>query len=312
MSILTKTIRAAAIALIAGTLCTGTLCATAGTAYADAPTPSASDTSSDKIGFSGGFSANGDTYTGIYAVPDAGYNGVAANNAAAGGKRASKAKPKAPEPPPGPDTCGIVVIAGVQRCQCSTSTGPMILDYGECQTQPAKAKTPPPPSQVEVLATVRQVGNALPIPEGTPQVAPDPAANEWNMIPVGFPIWLTTTAPDTAGPTSQTQDGITMTFTAVRLSTTFEMGEAKVKNSTVSCTKMTVRWQNMYPLNRPSPTCGYTYVHQGVYTIKATTTWRLTWTANGQTGTVDTTRTAEAPLPLTIGQLRSVIVSVGP
>jgi hypothetical protein len=50
----------------------------------------------------------------------------------------------------------------------------------------------------------------------------------------------------------------------------------------------------------------------GTYTIQATTTWELAWTANSYTGTLDTTRTTPAATPLIIGQLRAVIISVNP
>jgi hypothetical protein len=131
------------------------------------------------------------------------------------------------------------------------------------------------------------------------------------MIPIGYPIWLTSTAPASATATA-TQDGITITITATRGSTKFLMGEPKVQKPSVTCTTMRQRKLKEYPANKKSPDCGYTYQHMGTYTIQATTTWNLSWTANGYSGTLDTTRTTPTATPLVIGQLRAAIVSVGP
>ena len=35
-----------------------------------------------------------------------------------------------------------------------------------------------------------------------------------------------------------------------------------------------------------SPTCGYTYTRQGVYTVAATSYWEVAWTGIGQSGTI--------------------------
>ena len=218
--------------------------------------------------------------------------------------------PTTPALPPGNSTCGLYTFAGEQRCQCATTDGPPLsVDYGECTTAPA---VPKKPSQAQVLGAVRHATDELILPEGVPIVAPNPSVNEWNMIPVGFPIWLTTDAPANPDPIVTTQDGVTMTITAVRGTTRFDMGEARVQRPYVVCNSMTERKPIENPGNKKSPDCGYIYIHQGTYTVEATTTWHLTWTANGYTGTMDTTRTAAAVRPLGIGQLRSVIVSVGP
>jgi len=213
-----------------------------------------------------------------------------------------------------PSDCGVFGAAGAQRCQCATTTGAsMLLDYGECTVQPAAPGAPQPPSQAAVLAAVRSASATLQLPDGVPVVAPDPANNEWNMIPIGYPIWLTTTAPAKAE-ASTVQDGISITITATRGTTVFAMGEPKqkVSNPYVSCTQMAQRKLKESPPDKKSPNCGYVYKVMGTYTIQATTTWKLTWTANQYSGTLYTTRTAPAAKPLTIGQLRAVIVADEP
>ena len=212
---------------------------------------------------------------------------------------------------PDPATCGIYEQAGVQHCQCTSDTGPLIFDYGVCEAQPATPSKPQPPAETAVLATVKEASATLKLPDGVPVVSPDPANNEWNMIPIGYPIWLTTTAPETAS-ASTTQDGITITITATRGQTAFNSGESPGKVIPyVYCWSMTQRKVHEYPSNKKSPDCGYVYKNMGTYTITAKTTWHLAWSAAGYSGTLDTTRTAQAAKPLVIGQLKSRIVSVG-
>ena len=201
-------------------------------------------------------------------------------------------------------------FAGVQRCQCVTATnGPLIVDYGVCETQPVVPGVSQPPSQAAVLSAVRSASATLQLPDGAPVVAPDPANNEWDMIPIGYPIWLTTTAPATAE-AATVQDGISITITATRGTTVFAMGEPgqKVSNPYVSCAQMAQRKLKETPPDKKSPNCGYVYKIMGTYTILATTTWKLTWTANQYSGTLYTTRTAPAAKPLTIGELHAVLV----
>jgi len=307
MPILTKTLRAvAAVAIACG------LSLAAGIAHADPTTSAQESESSGKADrYTGGLSPDGGTYTGEYRTGSPGQT-----QAPAGGTgNRGQTRPAAHSATfvPGPDTCGLVQTGAVQRCQCSSPTGPLILDYGVCETQPVTPASPQPPSQAAVLGAVRSASATLQLPDGVPVVAPDPANNEWDMIPIGYPIWLTTTAPAKAE-ASTIQDGISITITATRGTTVFAMGEPtqKVSNPYVSCTQMAQRKLKETPPDKKSPNCGYVYKVMGTYTIQATTTWKLTWTANQYSGTLYTTRTAPAAKPLTIGQLRAVIVADEP
>ena len=211
-----------------------------------------------------------------------------------------------------PATCGLMDLGGVGHCGCATAGNiPLIVDYGVCEAQPATPGKPSTSTEMSVFAAVKAASASLKLPDGVPVVSPDPANNEWNMIPIGYPIWLTTTAPPTVS-VSATQDGITITITATRGQTAFNSGESPGKVIPyVYCWSMTQRKVHEYPPNKKSPDCGYVYKNMGTYTITATTTWHLAWSAAGYSGTMDTTRTAEAAKPLVIGQLKSRIVSVG-
>jgi hypothetical protein len=230
---------------------------------------------------------------------------------ATGGHAAQPVPAASTDPPLNPADCGLFQSGDQQHCECTAAgVGSLIADYGECETEPATPGKPQPPSQAAVLAAVREASATLKLPDGVPVVAPDPANNEWDMIPIGYPIWLTSTAPTSATATA-TQDGIAITITATRGSTKFLMGEPKVQKPSVTCTTMRQRKPKEYPANKKSPDCGYVYQHMGTYTIQATTTWSLAWSAAGYAGTLDTTRTTPATTPLVIGQLRAAIVSVG-
>jgi len=235
--------------------------------------------------------------------------GIVSGSGKAGDKLA---KPQPSSQTPFPASCGLFDVGGVQHCQCVTpDNNALVADYGVCESQPVTPGKPQPPAEVSVLAAVKEASATLKLPDGVPVVSPDPANNEWNMIPIGYPIWLTTTAPEKTS-VSATQDGIPITITATRGETAFNSGESPGKVIPyVYCWSMTQRKVHEYPPNRKSPDCGYVYKNMGTYTITATTSWHLAWSAAGYTGTLDTTRMAEAAKPLVIGQLKSRIVAVG-
>ncbi|MGD8214423.1 hypothetical protein [Aestuariimicrobium sp. Y1814] len=153
---------------------------------------------------------------------------------------------------------------------------------------------------MNIPAVAREASLSLQVPEPTIQIGPDPARNKWNMIPIGFPIWIWTTEPKALHATT-TQQGITITMTATQGPTTITLGDG----TTITCTTMTPRAPVITP-PPPSPDCGHTYTDKAHYTITATTTWTIQWDALGFTGTIPITRTGTAPLH--VGELSSVLV----
>ena len=89
----------------------------------------------------------------------------------------------------------------------------------------------------------------LQLPTPTPQFGPDPSDNEWNMIAVGYPVWLWTEGPTTVT-ASESAHGYTFTLRAEYQSTTFTMGDGNTKR----CTTTTVYNRSTKP-GSPSPTC---------------------------------------------------------
>lgn len=153
-------------------------------------------------------------------------------------------------------------------------------------------------------ATARTLIARLQLPDPTPQIGPDPARNEWKMAAVGYPLWLWTGGPRTV--TSRVRAfGVTFTLQATWLSTDFDMGDGHQ----VRCTE-TSTYPAQSELGRKSPSCGYTYLKsslpKGEYTVRATTNWRISWSALGRSGTVPGSYTGSRSLP--VGELNALVV----
>lgn len=131
-------------------------------------------------------------------------------------------------------------------------------------------------------------------------VAPDPMANEWKMLAVGFPVWITGNQV-TEQNASTTQQGITIQMRASAGPTVVDFGDG----TTRTCVTMSPRPPSA-PAQAESPDCGHTYQRKGTYTITATTTWTITWSALGQSGTVTMARSNSTTLR--VGELTAVLV----
>lgn len=159
-------------------------------------------------------------------------------------------------------------------------------------------------TQVDPEDVAREVVALLQLPDPTPQIGPDPSANEWNMAAVGYPLWLWTNGARHVT-TTVSRHGISFTLTADWRSTTFEMGDGHE----VTCTE-TKKYTSSVRAGAKSPKCGYTYAKaslpKGEYRVTATTNWRITWSALGQSGTLPGSHTASRDLP--VGELNALVV----
>lgn len=161
-----------------------------------------------------------------------------------------------------------------------------------------------PAEQVDPAVVAQQAIAQLTLPDTDVKVGPPPSINEWKMAVVGYPLWLWTDGPDTQT-TTVTQQGITITLTASRANTTFDMGDG----TTQTCATSTA-WSESVTPGAPSPDCGHTYLKPSLpksnYTITATAHWNVAWTALGQAGTVPLDVAGTTTLP--VGELQAVIV----
>lgn len=113
-----------------------------------------------------------------------------------------------------------------------------------------------------------------------------PDQSPGSMGIVGVPVWLWVDLPDpqTFGPatSSASAGGVTVTATARVSKVVWAMGDGKA----VTCTTAGSVFRSGDGGKR-SPDCGYSYTKQGTYTIRATSTWAITWTATtGVAGTL--------------------------
>ena len=156
-----------------------------------------------------------------------------------------------------------------------------------------------------VRAMAEEAVAQVSLPEATPRFGPDPSVNKWNMIPVGFPVWLWTDGP-TRVSDSTTLAGLTFSLEARLVSTSFDMGDGEV----LACATTAPYPVGVKP-GTPSPVCGHVYerasLPAGVYVVRATTTWEVTWSALGESGRVMTSTTGSRELR--VGELQAVVVS---
>ena len=157
-------------------------------------------------------------------------------------------------------------------------------------------------TQVDPEDVARELVVQLQLPDPTPRFGPDPSANEWKMAAVGYPLWLWTDGPRQVS-TTASRYGISFTLTANWRSTTFNMGDG----NRVTCTD-TKKYTTSVKAGAKSPKCGYTYAKsslpKGKYRVTATTNWRITWNALGQSGTLPGTHSAGRDLP--VGELNAL------
>lgn len=144
----------------------------------------------------------------------------------------------------------------------------------------------------------------LKLPTAIPTIGPNPAANEWNMVAVGYPIWLSVPGAPTMN-TSASVQGYTVTLAARRTGITFAMGDG----GSVSCT-ITTPYTTAGAPGQESPDCGYRYQKAskpGQYRVVATSTWDITWSVLGESGTIPVTKVGGTSL--TVGELEAVVTN---
>ncbi|WP_310964098.1 hypothetical protein [Nocardioides terrisoli] len=120
-------------------------------------------------------------------------------------------------------------------------------------------------------------------------IVPRPGQNSVGLV--GMPVWMWAKAPNdhTVGPITAraSAGGITITAIAKLLHVTWDMGDG----SRVVCKTAGTPYKPEYG-RKASPDCGYTYKLSSAretndaYTVTATSSWVITWSGAGQTGTI--------------------------
>lgn len=173
-----------------------------------------------------------------------------------------------------------------------------------CRELPVSVKLDPAVMIADLDAIARSLVVRLQLPDPTPQIGPDPEVNEWKMVAVGYPLWLWTRGPATVTTTARAY-GVSFTLQATWLSTSFDMGDGH----RVTCSSTAVYDRSVRP-GAESPSCGYRYetssLPRGNYSVTATTNWRITWRALGQSGSLPGSYSGTRSLP--VGELNALVV----
>lgn len=161
----------------------------------------------------------------------------------------------------------------------------------------------PSAAAVEVVAQMQLEGIEI-------GMVPRSAASDPNaMGAVGLPAWMWVKNPDNPrawGPytVTKTVDGVEVTATATPQYITWDMGDGHQKVCHTGGTPYSERYGR-----EESPSCGHTYDKTGQYTVAAITTWAVEWSAEGESGVIETiTRSSQ---PVVIGELQAVNVKPG-
>lgn len=204
-----------------------------------------------------------------------------------------------PSAPPAPGICdsGLPVDPDVLEACYATSRG--LGAPAAVAAAPGAPAAPP----VDPVVLARSAVAQLPIPMPQTQIGPDPNVNEWNMMAVGYPLWLWVDGSDQLA-TTVTEQGITLNLLARRTSTRFDMGDGNQQQCAY-----TPQWHQGVAPGTPSPGCGHVYeqpsLPQGNYRVTATTVWTVEWSALGESGTLPFERTGPST-DLPVGELVAV------
>jgi hypothetical protein len=188
-----------------------------------------------------------------------------------------------PQPPAGdPNWQGHEPGDGAVYSCYQPQTG--ILIYIWAQDPPPGSGTGPTPREVAQVAIEQMRLKAIDI-----GIAPEPGPDSIGLV--GMPVWMWAKAPNdqTFGPITESASagGITITATAKVLHVTWNMGDG----TEVVCDTVGTPYTPSYG-RRDSPDCGHTYqkssAHEtdDAYTVTATSSWVITWSGAGQTGTI--------------------------
>lgn len=166
---------------------------------------------------------------------------------------------------------------------------------------PNSAAAPGRGATVAPVVLARQAAATLQLPTQTVRVGPDPSDNHWNMVAVGYPLWLWREGAGTISE-SVRLGGASLSMTATYRSTTYDMGDGK----RVTCTVSTPWVAAAQSPGTPSPTCGHSYATPDTYTITATHTWDLAWSGMGQSGSFPLTNVSSTTIE--VGELASIVI----
>ena len=139
----------------------------------------------------------------------------------------------------------------------------------------------------------------------TPVIGPPPDLNRWEMVAVGYPLWLSGAGNADPGPVSDAVFNLLVRLDAHVTHTDFVMGDGHV----VTCSGAGLAWTRAVEPGQKSPACGYQYatpsLPQGDYTVTIRTHWDIDWTINNQRGVIRMVQASSTQLP--VGELQVLV-----
>lgn len=152
------------------------------------------------------------------------------------------------------------------------------------QDPPPNSGAGPTPREVAQLAIKQMQLSAINI-----GIAPEPGPDSIGLV--GMPVWMWAKTPNqhTVGPITEraTAGGMSITATAKVLRITWDMGDG----TEVVCDTAGTPYKPSYG-RKESPDCGHVYKKSSAreadhaFTVTATSSWVITWSGAGQTGTI--------------------------
>lgn len=189
--------------------------------------------------------------------------------------------------------------AGVWAAKSSSGSSGRRGPDGEPCGPPTRVLCPVYTPGPSVASVATSVATKVKLPVPSIRFGPEPSANKWNMIPVGYALWVWTEGRSTLS-SDASKDGLSVSLRAVPGETVFTMGDG----NTLRCGYQPVWIKG----NTQKSTCSYTYEYPSPegepYVVSATTTWDVQWTAAGRSGSLSMERTASRTI--TIGELHSL------
>lgn len=159
----------------------------------------------------------------------------------------------------------------------------------------------PPLVQITAAQAAQQVIAQLEFTAAQPGVAPN---RRTHGLPfdsaVGYPVWLWAEGGTRRDSVTEAVGPYTVQVSVKLASVTWNLGDG----TKMRCDTGTKWTKNNHEPAEPSPTCGHRYQRTGHYTISATSTWTINWTAGGQSGSQEFSITADRPWE--VGELQVV------
>lgn len=164
--------------------------------------------------------------------------------------------------------------------------------YGSLGLTPADPTNPDP-----VLTLLEQAAATLSIP--LPNIATTPPRGGTQLV--GLPVWFWSTNHQPTSATASITD-LSATITAIPGPLVIDMGDG----TTLVCPTGGTPYKPALPSSSQSSDCSAPYDRHATYTVTASVTWALTWTAtNGQSGTLPAA-TRTTTFTLTVQQAQGV------